>query len=257
MKRFFVVVLVLSLVGTVRAERNPKYENWLTPDRLERWQSLSQDMDYTNLYTLMHELYYLPNTPFEEPLKQILFKMGVTYKAMLKDIRAGTPIIVPEFVAEDKCGEISGNLYEMMSWQDDPRFIHFQADFAGGLLAARGLARIGEPAFEAVIKAFEVKGYSSVIFNAAKTIELMMQTEDSFLRTDLTKYTIARSTLLRIAQNGTSTARAGAIDALRYFPDNEVSSILETISRTDPRMVNGRYPLRARAQEALEFMRAN
>ena len=49
MKPFFVVVLVLSLVGTVRAERNPKYENWLTPDRLERWQSLSQDMDYTNL----------------------------------------------------------------------------------------------------------------------------------------------------------------------------------------------------------------
>ena len=253
MKRYIFVITVLSLTSTTWAERNPIYKDYLTPERLDRWRGLSQSMNYTNLYTLMHEMYYLPETPFSEPLKQILLQMGTAYKELIRAQRKNEPVILPDKVARDRCGEISGNLYEMMSWQDDPRFIDFQANYAGGLLAARGLARIGEPAFDTVIKALQVEGYPSVPYSAAKTIELMMQKEDSFLRTDLSKHTIARNALMAIAHSNDSTIRIGVIDALRFFPGGDISDLLRTISLTDPRMVNGRYPLRARAQEALTF----
>ncbi len=52
MKRLICVVCVLGFIGVSGAERNPEYKNWLTSERLARWQELSKDMTYYNHYTL-------------------------------------------------------------------------------------------------------------------------------------------------------------------------------------------------------------
>ena len=85
MKRLICVVCVLGFkgsavaaVGVSGAERNPEYKNWLTSERLARWQELSKDMTYYNLYTLMEEMYHLPQEPWSESLRQILLKMTTT-----------------------------------------------------------------------------------------------------------------------------------------------------------------------------------
>ena len=257
MKRLICVVCVLGFIGVSGAERNPEYKNWLTSERLARWQELSKDMTYFNLYTLMEEMYHLPQEPWSESLRQILLKMTTTYKQMLKDRAAGKPIIVPDFVASDKCGEIDGYLYDMVIWQKDSRFLFFFQNFGLGGAAVDGLAGIGEPAFEAVIKAFDREGYAVLHDKAAKTLDLMLQEEDSFLKTNLQKRAIAKQVLVKVARTGDWVNRASAIDALRFFSDVEVSALLETIRQTDSWQVNGQYPLRERAQNSLEYLQSH
>ena len=94
---------------------------------------------------------------------------------MLKDRAAGKPIIVPDFVASDKCGEIDGYLYDMVIWQKDSRFLFFFQNFGLGGAAVDGLAGIGEPAFEAVIKAFDREGYAVLHAKAAKTLRYIQK----------------------------------------------------------------------------------
>lgn len=253
MKRFVFVTAVLFLTTAVVAERNPYYDNWLTPERLARWQNLSQNMDYVDLFTLIEEMYYLERRPWGEPEKQILLKMTETRMRLAQDRLAGRPVIVPDHVL--KVDEpIEALLDEMVSWQDDPRFIEFQVTFIGGGLAARGLARIGESAFDAVVAAFDKKLIRS---GAPWAIRLMMEKENGFLRNDPVKYAMAKRALIKATRSTIGTTQLYAIDALRYFPDPEVFTLLETISTDDswPRQ-DPIFDLRARAQEALKYMRA-
>ena len=254
---FSLLVFAIPSFGEVEFERKAIYKDWLTPERLERWQGLSRELTYYNLYVLMEEMYYLPREPWPESTKQILLKMAKSYRQLLKDRKAGKPIIVPDFVAADKCGEASAYLYDMVACQNDPRFLFFWDNFNGGGASVEGLARIGEPAFEMTIRSFDRVGYPVLHWEAAKTLELMLEKKDSFLKTDLEKRAVARQALLRAAQSNNWTVRHGAINTLRYFPDKEVVGLLERISLTDPRIVNGQHPLRSRALEALHYMRAN
>ena len=254
MKRLICILVVLGWVSVGWAERNPIYKNWLTPERLERWQGLSQNMNYTNLYTLIEEMYYLEKKPWAEPVKRILLKMTETMMTLQKARAEGKPVILPDHIAQagPGCQETDSYLDEMVSWQDDPRFIKFQSTFWGGGLASRGLARIGEPAFETVINSFERK---PIPLEAVRTLANMMQKEDSFLHRDPVKQLLAQRALIKAVHVDYKPMRLWAVDALRYFPNAEVFTLLETISRGDPWVKNGKYPLRTRAQQALEYLR--
>lgn len=256
MRYWISVIVLLGMVATVTAERNPKYENWLTSERLTRWQNLSQNMTYVDLYTLMGEMYYLDRKPWGELEKQILLKMTETMTQLQQDRLANKPVIVPDYVTKGEgCQEYDITLDEMVSWQDDPRFIKFQSTFYESALAARGLARIGEPAFDAVIKAFDKKPIRD---GAPWAIRLMMAKEDGFLRNDPAKYVLAKRALMKATRSEDQITQLFSIDALRYFPDQEIFDLLENISLNDTwREGNGSFPLRSRAQEALKFMRAN
>lgn len=256
MRRLVFVLAVWGLTTDVVAERNPIYDNWLTPERLVRWQELSQNMTYVDLYTLIEEMFYLEEKPWGEPEKQILLKMTETMIQLRQDRLEGRPVIVPEHVvASMKDEPVDLLLDTMVSWQDDPRFIKFQSTYEGQGLSARGLARIGEPAFATVMESFNRKPPP---IEAIRTLENMIKKEDSFLLHNTDKRRTAQTALFKVLKSEGTTARLWAVDALRHFPDRAVFLELETISLNDSWVDgNGHYPLRSRAQEALKFMRAN
>ncbi len=249
MRRLICVIFVFGFINSGWAERNPYYKDWLTPERLERWQKLSQNMTYHDLYTLIQEMYYLEEKPWSEPLKQILLKMTTAYEEMRQARLIGKPIIIPDLTGEVR-GDLNAQLHEMVSWQNDPRFIVSQSNYLGQGLAARGLARIGEPAFEAIIKALEIPGSY-----AMETVQILMKNEDSFLNQDPAKQAIVQRALLK--QIKTKRGQVHAIITLRYFPTQEVFTLLKTISETDPKMRNGTYHIRSIARESLEYLQNN
>ena len=153
MKHVICIICLIGSIATSHAE-----QNWPTPERLERWERLSENSTYHDLYVLMEEMQYLPNESWPDPLKQILLKMAITYQQMLKDIQEGRPVIVPEHIAADKSSETDFLLYDMVTWQKDPQFIFFFENFDLRGAAVEGLVGIGEPAFEAVIRAFDREG---------------------------------------------------------------------------------------------------
>lgn len=253
MKHLISIFCVLVLASAVWAKRNPYYDNWLTPERLERWQDLSQNMDANDLYTLIEEMYYLPKEPWPESTKSILLKMTQLHRQRRLDQQAGNPIIIPDIVMNSD-GEIDALLDEMVSWQNDPRFIEFQKDYPGQGLSARGLAKIGEPAFDVVLK--KLKEYHPY---SIWTVRLWMQNKDSFLHQNRLKLSTVRSVLIQSAkppiEGERKDSRGLAIAALRYFPDPEVFTLLKQISLTDTQLIGGKYLLRTGAQESLEYMR--
>ena len=250
MKRLICIICALGFATPTWIAQEPNYEAWKLPNRLERWQGLSQNMTVHNMYVLIEEMYYLPKKSWPEPLKQILLKMTIAHEKLVKTKWSGEPVIIPDF-ANDMCGEVDAQIHTMVSWQNDPRFISFQSSFLGQGLAARGLAKIGEPAFEAVIEALEKDKV-----HATRTIKKWMNNENSFLHRDPVKQTRVQQALIGMTQRK-SRGWVHAIDVLRFFPSSEVFVLLETISRTDPKMRNGQYPLRARAQKSLEYLRSH
>ena len=250
------LIFVVSLSLTINAFGQDRLQ--ITPERSARWQQLSQDMTYIDLYTLMEEMSKLKKSPWDEPEKQILLKMTETMTRLQQDLLNDRPVILPEYMAgpftEKNCQDYDSILYEMVSWQDDPRFIEFQSTFWGQGISARGLARIGEPAFETVIASFDRDPF---FVESIQTLENMMEDKDSFLHKDHAKRAQAQQALIKALHFKGKTAQLGAAYALRYFPSHETIVLLETISLNDPWMeVNGRFPLRSRAREALKFMRA-
>ena len=220
--------------------------------QLNVWQTMIAQEDFRTAYGLIDSLYRLPREPWPEPLRAILLKICDLHMARVDSIRSGYQIERDPKVE----GESIGNLYEMVVWQADRRFIPFLADFGGHLLSSRGLAAIGEPAFDVVIEALHRSEYPSAQFAAAKALELMMEKEHGFLRPGQEKREIARKALLRVVRSEDELARMGAIDALKHFPDQEIISLLDSLSQHDTYTVNGRYPVRKRAQEAMQFIRS-
>lgn len=224
------IALLLSFTSPGWAEEEVNIRAARHPDRLERWQRISQNMSLHNMYVLVLEMYRLERKPWPEPFKQILSKMAHRYDEMVKAIEAGEPIIIPE-IAEGDCGEINAQLYELISWQNDPRFIPFQISYLGGI-AALGLANIGEPAFEPVIEALENdKSY------AIATLQYMMEDENGFLRNDPAKQAIVRKLLMNATRG--KRYKNHAMRALRYFPHPETTTFLEGVINMDRSMRRG------------------
>ena len=71
MRHLVFLICILGFVTSSWAEQQPNYEAWKFPDRLERWQGLSRDMNYTRMFILIEEMYYLPRKPWSEPLNPI------------------------------------------------------------------------------------------------------------------------------------------------------------------------------------------
>lgn len=246
----FILAILIGVAGAQERHYPP-------PEQLAKWQSLSDNIDYRSWWFLMEDMYFLPKEPWPEEYKLILLRMCEYQMYRWELAKAGKPLPVdPEMEGH---GETAGNIHDMVSWQSDPRFIPFQANFGGGRLSAIGLARIGEPAFETVIEAFgkyDPNIYPLVSFDAAQALELMMKDKEGFLYRDSPKRAIARGKLLDMARSEDHFRRAGAVRALRYFPHPEVFTLLEAIHQNDPRIVKGRYTIRIEALKSLQILRS-
>ena len=256
MKFLIRIVAVLGFIGTVEAlELNPIYKNYATPERLERWQGLSENMSYHDLFVLAQEMNYMPERPWPEPYKQILLKMGRKYRQYLID-KHNLPIILPDFVVNDRCGEIYSNIAYMINWQEDPRFVFFYDGYSGGGAMVKGLAGMGPAAFEVIIKKIKAKGYAVVPLMGTRALNLIMEKEDNFILQDPVKYNIAQEALIEATRSDNPSTINGAIKSLRYFPSDRTKSALETISLEKP---SSHFDGRARqtAKSSLQYILQN
>ncbi len=256
MKRLICIICILGFAGISNAKQP-------TQEHIERWQNLSENLTYYNLYVIMDEMQNFSLKPWPEPLRQVLLKMAITFKQMSKDRAAGKPIILPDKfgprgIDDGKCdGEIDDVLIEAIVQQKDPRFLFFFKDWGLGGWPGDGLAGIGEPAFETIIKGLNRKNSVDAPYQASRALGLILQEENNFLKTDLQKREIAKRALINLAQNHGRPGQFGAISTLRFFPSTDVIKVLETISLTDPYRSGGQFPLRVRAQESLEYLRTH
>ena len=63
MKILICIIGILGFIGTVEAERNPRYKNYATPERLERWQGLGENLTYYNtVYIDARDVLYAKGT---------------------------------------------------------------------------------------------------------------------------------------------------------------------------------------------------
>ena len=257
MKILIYIISLWGFIGVAEAgERNPMYKNYATPERLARWQGLSENMSYHDLFVLMQEMYYMPKNPWPEPYKQILLKMARKYRQLLVDETNNVPIILPDFVVDDPCGEIYSYISDMVNRQKDPRFVFFYDGYSGGGLMVRGLAGMGPAAFEIIIREIKLRKYAVVPLMATRTLNLIMEKEGNYISRDPEKFNIAQEALIEATRSDNPSTINGAIKSLRYFPSDRTKTALETISLEKP---SSHFDGRARqtAKSSLQYILQN
>lgn len=160
---FLIIVMILfSSLGYANADKPIiHFSSWNQdsyPDsqQTQTWQEQLANGDAMVMYGISQRLYRLPREPWPEPIRAILYDIIQNYYIGEKRHTWRIPTTV------DKCGEHYGEIMEMASWQEDACFAPFLAESLGsGQLAARGLIKIGEPAFEFIMSVLKRDGWSS------------------------------------------------------------------------------------------------
>ena len=210
--------------------------------------------DWKTIYALVNKtLIKLPGEPWPEPAKQLLLKIARWDMARVDSLRKGLQTgQIPEGFDHDVREAFGGNLELLISSQEDIRFLSFLKDRLGGsLLAAKGLASLGEPAFNIFLKELNREGEWTSQPDAVWGLTLMLQKERGFLHTNQQKRQILRSVLMQSVQTKGISTRLRAIDALSHFRDEEVKTLLDFLSKHDTLLINGKYPIRDRAKSVL------
>ncbi len=251
-----VIVICLLVACLCGSSVNAREGAYPSDQQIQAWKDQISEENISVIYSVADKLYGLPREPWSEPLRVILLNLIERHTAIREALQRGQELNWgdPKF-KKVWLGEYAGNLVEMATWQADRRFILFLGEhIGGGMLAARGLAAIGEPAFDMVIQKLRRDGWSSQQ-GAAKALELMLKADLPFLRAG-GKRDHARESLLRVARSKYDFSRMSSIDALRYFNDKAVFALLDSLSQHDMYTIDGRYPVRKRAQEAMQFIRS-
>ena len=241
------------ILGLLLGSFNSVDGEQIYPDELQVsiWRNQIFKGDALKMHEISLELHRLPREPWPEHVKALLLDIVERYYIDNKYLSWRDVI-----KSVNKCGEHRVEILEMVSWQEDVRFIPFLAQRLGaGHLGARALSAIGEPAFDAIVKGFYRDGWPSTQSGAALACEWMLEKELPFLQQANYRERM-KAGLIYIAQSGDNYARARAIEALKYIGDKGIYTLINTMSRNDLYMINGRFPVRSRAQEALKFMRA-
>ena len=252
--RIFRLAVILALLGVILPTHLVAGEAPVPSEQQFRvWQDSITKGNVQVMYETSYKLYRLPFKPWPESARKLLLTIIEKYDAFEAAITEGKPI---DWTGKPvDLGHYLGDLVEMATWQADSRFVPFLAEnLGGGTLPARGLAAIGEPAFDQVIQELHRDGWSSQR-GAAKALELMLKADLPFLRAGA-KRDRARESLLRVARSRYYLSRKRSIDALRYFNNKAVFALLDSLSQHDMYTIDGRYPVRKRAQEAMHYIRS-
>lgn len=202
--------------------------------------------DVAVMWEVTQFLHRLPRRPWPEPLKVILLQIINDYHIDEKHLEWNQ-----EYGHLDNEGEITSNVSDMASWQDDTRFIPYLAQFMG-TRARESLIRLGEPAFEVFIKALARDGWHSQD-QALFAFENWLENNVTFLNSGQKREQLNEE-LRRIAQPQNYWNQAIAVRLLRYFNDENVIRILQYLSSDEkPVMIHAPFPDRVR-KEALESL---
>ncbi len=211
--------------------------------------------DWKTIYALLNTtLIKLPKEPWPDQAKQLLLKIAEWDVTRVDSLRKGLSTgQIPEGFDHDSREAFAGNLELLISSQEDIRFLFFLKDrLGGGLIAARGLASIGEPAFNVLIQELNRDGKWSSQSDAVWGLILMLKKEQGFLSTNQQKRQILKGTLMRSVRTKGLWTRLRAIDALAHFQDEEVKTLLDSLIKHDTLTINNRYPIRDRAKDVLQ-----
>ena len=211
--------------------------------RISLWENQFYKSTPETIQKFVNQLYILPRQPWPERLKVILLSVVDKY---YKDGKYNS-------LVKRGCGEDLGMVIEMISWQDDARFIPHLLEWIGAK-TSDSLARIGEPAFLPVVRLLERDGWPAHQAGAARALELMFEQEYAFLQKPANQIMI-RQRLLKLAKQDDYLIRTRAVDALKYVGDQMVIDFLTILSRADIRQLeNGEYPIRQKALQAIRYI---
>lgn len=227
-----------------------------TVQEMREWETGLDQGKNSLVYEVADRLFHLPKEPWTEDGKRLLLKVLNRHQEIRKALKNNRPVIWEGRVPRDR-GHYAGNMVEMASWQKDPRFIPFIADhIGGGGLPEESLANLGESAFDAIMinltKRFD--GWSNQD-GAASVCEIWLRNKVSFLHSGQQRERLKQE-LFRMSIAHVPFARINAVRVLRHFDDRDVFTHLEVISHNDNFTIGGQFPIRSRAQEALQFIRA-
>ena len=227
-----------------------------TVQEIQEWEQRLDQGKNSLAYEIADRLYHLPEEPWSEDHKRLLLRVLNRHQEIRAALRSNRLVIWEGTVPKDR-GHYAGNMVQMASWQKDPRFIPFIADhIGGGVLPERSLADLGKSAFSAVMDNLNARydGWSNQD-GAVGVCEIWLANRIPFLQNGEKRERL-KTELFRMSRVAVENTRMRAIDGLRYFNEPEVIARLEDMSRNDLFTLDGKFPVRARAQEALKFMRA-
>lgn len=254
LKNLIMFVIVFASIMTLCVQMTETATQIYPPSSsVNEWKQEVLNGKISGLYYVSDRLKKLPREPWPEDWRSLLLYITQRHVAIrdsireIKNVDFGDPKFKKSWL-----GEYVGNLVEMASYQGDSRFVPFLAEHLGsGKLAARGLAKIGEPAFDTVIEALYQDGWSTQP-NAAYTLDLMLKQSNGFLDTDSLKRETAKQGLLHVARVNFMESKLRAMDALKHFAKSpEVVTLIDSIYRHDETNVDGRYFVREKAGDVL------
>lgn len=238
------IALGLLFSGTASGQRTTTF-----PSELEA-SAMLDELFKNNVAEMqkIHDAFYrLPKSPWPEHIQEVLLELINRYymdRQLYNKYEAQTKAWCPE-------GECMGQMLEMATWQTDPQFAPYLAQkLNSGWLAVRGMAELGEPGFKHVLKGLDISGRK---WGAVRTLEIWFDTGEPFL--DKPEYREpAKRALIRMATDNGERVRDLGIGVLKYYDEPEVVSLLTSISQNDPFTLNGGFPVRAKAREALKYI---
>lgn len=226
---------------------------------VDEWKQEILNGKISGLYYVSDRLKKLPREPWPEDWRSLLLYITQRHVAIrdsireIKNVDFGDPKFKKSWL-----GEYAGDLVEMASHQADARFVPFLAEHLGsGKLAASGLAKIGEPAFDTVIEALYQDAWSTQP-NAAYTLDLMLKQSNGFLDSDSLKRETAKRGLLHVARVNFMQSKLRAMDGLKHFAKSpEVLALIDSIYQYDETNVDGKYFVKERAGDILQAIQTN
>ena len=232
------VILFFLFVSSVIASEKPWGEEYPSQAQLQNWNELSELMEFRTIFALIDSLYtQLPKQQiWPEPFKLVLLKV-VEYNIKYTNA-IWSQQRVPQSPEIDTA-ILNGYLRSMVNWQKDRRFIPYLVQVWSSDKAVPGLVAIGEPAFEAVVKKTERRGFTHSPINAISVVRAIrvirewIQKGDNFLYLNLDKRRIAREALTKAAFVNDRWVREEAIQTLQYFTDPKIGEILVYINEID------------------------
>lgn len=240
------IALLIALSLSIPAQEG----KFVFPNELETSLMLSSlfKNDVSAKQEIFDRFYRFPESPWPEHVQAVL--LDILNRFYMYPAFHQKWDLISSWCLE---GECLAQALEMAIWQEDVKFAPFIAQELGsGWLAVNGMADLGEVGFPYVLAQLNKEG-QGVQWGAAMTIRVLLERSEPFLNKGVNR-DLAREGLIRMAGYSGGRSRLSAISVLQHFDESEVVALLTTMSRNDPFTLEGRFPVRLKAQEALKFI---
>lgn len=243
------IALLIALSLSIPAQE----EKFVFPNELETSLMLNSlfKNDVSAKQEIFDRFYGFPESSWPEHVQEVLLEIINRYYKYPEYYEKR--IQYPQLKTWCPDGECMAQVLEMAIWQKNVRFApHIAQELGSGWLAINGMASLGEEGFPYVLTKLDEQGWGTQ-WGAAKTIGVLLEANAPFLYEGENRR-LAMEGLIKMAGHEMEAVRMDAIGVLRYFHEPKVVNLLTTIRRNDPFTLEGQFPVRLKAQEALEFI---